>query len=132
MIPVVCSTNVLNSKMSYRDKIISEISEKYCRQTCRRVIHYLQSIKDTLSGDDSVLVNSWDEICVQIQFEQSFYWDAYETTMNQAIRAHVEALPNYAVQAIWLQTEEGINWSFENEEAEVAVYIVDDIVDFIL
>jgi hypothetical protein len=45
-----------------------------------------------LSGDDSGLRNVWDEICVQIQYDQSVYWDAYDETTRSVVAAHVASL----------------------------------------
>ena len=37
------------------------------------------------SGNDSGLKNVWEEVCVQVQGEQSYYWDAYLVTINNFI-----------------------------------------------
>jgi len=80
-----------------------------------------------LSGDDSPLENTWDEICVQRQSEDSFCWDVYEQTIRATIRYDIESLPGHEPQAIWLQTDQGIDWTFDfdNEDEEQA-----PIVDF--
>ncbi len=77
--------------------------------------------------------NVWDEICVQVQFEQSFYWDAYEQTVWQLAAAFVEELPAHEREAIWLQTPEGDDWDCE-DESEREPYPVnnDDIVKYLL
>ncbi len=81
-----------------------------------------------LSGDDSVLRNYWDEICVQIQNEESFYWDAYVFTIKQIIDPKVNELSPNARMAIWLQTEKGYQW----DETEDAPDIVGDVVHHIM
>ena len=37
-----------------------------------------------LSGD-SGLKNVWEEVCVQVQDEQSFFWDTYVETMESLL-----------------------------------------------
>jgi hypothetical protein len=61
-----------------------------------------QQRNDLLSGDDSGVTNAWEEICVQVQEEQSFYWDTYEATVGQYVGVEVEGLPPYELNAIWL------------------------------
>ena len=47
---------------------------------------------EMLSGDDSGLKNVWEEICVQVQDEQSFFWDTYVETMESLLSGYVELL----------------------------------------
>ncbi len=55
-----------------------------------RVMRTLRSIKLTMSGDDSGLLNVWDEICVQAQYEQSFYWeDVYKPMIEEEVEKRV-------------------------------------------
>lgn len=76
-------------------------------------IEYLLSLKETLSGDDSGLENTWEEICVQVQGEQSFFWDAYSDAMHDAVLGAMQKLPERDELALWLQTEEGRDWHWE-------------------
>jgi hypothetical protein len=68
-----------------------------------------------MSGDDSELGSVWDEICVQLQFEQSAFWDAYEDTITRLVTGEVAKLNAFEQEAVWLQTEEGWDWSGEDE-----------------
>lgn len=62
-------------------------AEALCRRISRRVIRDCQARKDCLlSGDDSVLGNLWDEVCVQVQFRVSVYWDVYPAAANWSNR----------------------------------------------
>jgi len=121
--------------MNHRERIIRELADQACQRVCHRVIRLLQGIDGALSGDDSGLDNAWDEICVQVQDEQSFYWDTYLETIRDFVRRDVEALPPYELQAMWLQTEPGWNWSYDHTEDEkecpavsddVAGYLIDN------
>jgi hypothetical protein len=54
----------------------------------------LRELVDGLqSGVDSGLTNTWEEICVQVQGEQSVLWDAYDVTVRQIVSMEVTALP---------------------------------------
>jgi len=90
-----------------------------------------------LSGDDSELANPWDEICAQVQYEQSIFWDAYQETMEAFIGGEVQALQPFERAAIWLQTSQGEDWSFDDDEsresypvceADIVAYIISDYV----
>src|SRR3982750_3304045 len=86
-----------------------------------------------LSGDDSGLRNTWDEICVQIQLERSFAWDVYEETVASLTRTAVEALQSFEREAIWLQTPEADDWSCEDEsERDEYPVVNDDVVYYLL
>lgn len=94
----------------YEWSVISEFADQICKRICNRVVRYLRSITDTLSGDDSSLTNAWEEICAQVQFEQSIYWDIYEGVIDQAIGEEVKGLPPHELAAVWFQTPEGEDW----------------------
>ncbi len=65
---------------------------------------------EMLSGDDSGLKNVWEEICVQVQDEQSFFWDTYVETMKSLLSGYVELLDQDARLALWSVTDEG--WAY--------------------
>jgi len=69
------------------------------------------------SGDDSCLKNVWDEVCVQVQGQESTVWDAYLDTIRQLISAYLDELDVELKRAIWLQTDAGIDWA-TNEDQE--------------
>jgi hypothetical protein len=119
--------------MDYKDEIISEISVIESKKISNKVIRNLQKLKDCmLSGDDTILKNVWDEVCVQVQYEESWAWDAYIDTIRSMIKYEVEQLSNAIKKAIWIQTEEGFDWVINNEEDESIVFSVEDIIEYIL
>ena len=67
-------------------KIEKDLLKKFAKEIAIRIakktILALQKIENTLSGDDSGLKNTWDEICVQIQYEESLFWSAYDETVQ--------------------------------------------------
>jgi hypothetical protein len=110
-----------------------------CQRLTRRLIRYFQSRKDCLlSGDDTILDNVWDEVCVQVQDEASFYWDAYEETMLMVLQSYVEELSDYEQFAIWLQTDDGWSWQWdvdndpEEIEGTAPDFLLDDLTHYIL
>jgi hypothetical protein len=80
----------------------------------------------------------WDEVCAQVQHEESVYWDAYNDTMRAVIRAFVAALSKPEKQAAWLQTNRGIDWSDEidkpdhGDEPDDVPVDIDDLVELVL
>jgi hypothetical protein len=104
--------------MEFQEKIIQKIAEDEANRICRKVISQLIKIKDTLSGDDSELENAWDEICVQVQQEESFYWETYETMTLGFIESIVNDIPYHLQQAIWLQTEAGFDWMCDIDDQD--------------
>ena len=114
-------------------------ADALCHRLTRRLIRYLQSRTDCrLSGDDTVLANIWDEVCVQIQHEESFYWDVYEETMSLSMFWYLQELTDYDQLAIWLQTDDGWSWQWDidNDSEEIEGkqpdFLLDDLVTYIL
>jgi hypothetical protein len=67
--------------------------------------------------EDSGLRSAWDEICVQIQGQESSLWEtAYVPTIEQLIAQGVEKLNPIERRAIWLQTPDGEDWLEKLEE----------------
>jgi hypothetical protein len=120
--------------LDHRTVILMRLADAECETLCGRTIRYLQSLSgDHLqSGETSGLKNVWDEVCVQVQFQYSVFWDLYESIIRDFIASAVDPLPHYSKCAIWLQTEVGEDWGFEAEEqgGEPTFYL-DDIVDYV-
>ena len=94
----------------------------------------LVKCENTLSGD-SDLNNFWEEYCVQIQQEHSFYWQTYLEQLYLWVKGEFEKLPIWRRNAIWLElkynditeyfeadydpdTVKDLNLPFYREEAE--------------
>jgi hypothetical protein len=114
--------------------IVRALAEGVCRRITRRVMRLLQGMTDTrLSGDDSGLANVWDEVCVQVQFEQSVYWDVYEQTVTAQVAVEFAKLPPHEREAVWLQSQQGVDWSGEDEDEREPNPVYDpDAVDHIV
>lgn len=98
----------------------------------RKTAGELRKLTNTLAlGEDTGLKNTWEEICVQIQYEQSVLWDAYEDTIDAIILAHVEKLEPHEKIAVWLQTTEGIDWQVRCEDKETPPFSCSDIVEYV-
>ena len=114
--------------------MIRALAEKVCERLARNVIHGLQQEKDAiLSGDDSILTNAWEELCVQVQGQHSFHWDAYEATIEQWVIQEVASLLPHERDAIWLQTPAGEDWSVDDEESRDSNPVIDsEIIHYVI
>src|ERR1035437_3604814 len=113
--------------------IVRAVAHEAAQRIGRKVIADLQAMKDTMSGDDSELKTTWDEICVQVQDEESFYWDAYDQTVRSTVRVYVAALPQHERDALWLQTDAGSDWDCDEPESrEASPVSEDDIIDYLV
>ena len=128
--------------MYYKDKIISAFADDGCKEVSEKVIRKLRTMKEGMhSGDDSPLKNIWDEICVQVQIQESQYWEYYEETAKNLILPELKKLKEEVKRSIWLQTKAGGDWETEIEdqiadgkvkEHEVNVeYNANDIAEYI-
>ncbi len=71
-----------------------------------------------LSGKDSGLENVWEEICVQVQAEESVYWDAYRQTVESFIEFHLNGLEHEARLSLWSVTDSGWSWIYDHHGDE--------------
>jgi hypothetical protein len=106
--------------MDLKDQIISEVASAALEKISRRVMTALQRIKGSSlqSGVDSRLTNVWDEVCIQVQTEYSFHWDAYKAIIDPLIEDEIQKFPAYVGHAIWFQTDRGFAWLCNAEDEE--------------
>lgn len=104
------------SLLEYVYKLVGEQSKIYTQELVQKVMQELIALPYTLSGDDSHLKNVWEEICVQVQDEMSFYWNAYEDTIDNVITAEYEALPVMKQNFIKIETLSNHNSYYEDME----------------
>ncbi len=129
----------------FQETLIREFTGLAAKRVAERARTKLRKITDTLSGDDSGLKNVWEEICVQVQGEESCYWQTYQEVMYDIVRAELESVSKLEKVALWLQTVDGSGWLCDIEEEEqndsgsakrtdvpAAPYDLDAIVEIIL
>ncbi len=119
--------------MDHHDRLIQSFARRECEKISKRVIARLKKMTEGLgSGDDTPLKNIWEEVCVQMQHEYSFFWHVYLVTIEQIIEYEVAKVDPLLKEAIWLQTNEGSDWAFsENNEGKPPV-LESDIINYIL
>lgn len=111
------------SPLIYEWIVLKKFAEEICNRISHRVIRQLRTNTATLSGDDSPLKNAWEEICVQVQFEQSICWDVYVETMDLAIEGELQELQKHELAALWFQTPDGEEWGFTDGDDREEPYI---------
>ena len=117
-------------EMELKDEIIREVAKERCRKISGAVILELQKMKEAMqSGDDTPLRNVWDEICVQVQDEESVMWDAYLDTIQSLIEYRVEKIDLPTKRIIWFQAKD-YNGYYDSQEEPV--FSEDAIVKYIL
>lgn len=111
-------------------EIVKTLASEVAGRITRRCMAELRKLDGLYQGDLTVLRNFWEELCVQIQYDQSVLWDAYDDCIHEMIRVQVENLPRHEREALWLQTEEACDWMFDDEsEREAYPVILDDVVE---
>lgn len=117
---------------SERD-VLSKFADEIAERIAHKVIAALQKVTDKLSGDDSELANAWDEICVQVQYERSFFWEAYDETVRSFVAGFVDELKPNEKAALWFQTEPGGDWLDDEEKTNEHPPIMDcELVDLLV
>jgi hypothetical protein len=81
---------------------------------------------------DSELKTTWDENGAQVQYEESFYWDAYDQTVRMTVASHIAKLLKHEREALWLQTAAGSDWDCEEPGDRDTDPVSDDnIIDWV-
>ncbi|PZX11379.1 hypothetical protein LX69_03105 [Breznakibacter xylanolyticus] len=79
-----------------QSKLLTRLNQIAIERISKKAINQLKKLKNDvlLSGMDSGLNNTWDEICVQVQTEYSAGWYAYQSTIENTINNCLEAEPD--------------------------------------
>ena len=110
-----------------RRKFSEARAEQLAQRLVRRFISALRKLNNPsmlLSSQDSGLKTVWDEICVQCQVDRFFVWDAYEMTIHAIIDGTVETLPRDEQVDLWLLTDAGWDWLYDQEDDQAQPEIV--------
>ena len=121
-----------------KDRMLSDFADRLCKKIAKQTIPKLRAMKDCLlSGDDSSLNNIWEEICVQVQCEESIFWDEYLDVIGSIVKTNIAPLEHHEKMAIWWQKdcpEDALNEdeddfkSFFFDEDEICVYIINNYI----
>ena len=84
--------------------IARNLSNDLCKKITSKTIRWMQGFPTTL--DMGYLKNLWDDVCYQVQKEESFYWSHYDDMVTSNIVWLLEELEGYKLTAIWLQTND--------------------------
>lgn len=84
--------------------IAIKLSDNLSKKIASKTIRWMQSFPTTL--DMGYLKNLWDDVCYQVQKEESFYWSHYDDMVVSKILSLLAELEDYEVNAIWLQSDE--------------------------
>ncbi len=113
---------------------MAESTAVVAERVARRAVRTLIKMRDCLTlGDDTGLVSVWEEICVQVQFQESVCWDAYDYTVCDVVWWEVKRLPSSVLRVLWLETIPGEDWLIEEESEppDSAPYGIDHVAEHI-
>jgi len=109
-----------------------QIAQDAARRVAERTVRHLNKLPGGLSGDDSGLRTAWEEFCVQVQAEESFFWDAYVDTVKQAISGALLNVRHLEMVAMWLESDNACDWLADNEDGkELPAVFEPDVVEVV-
>lgn len=93
-------------------RLLSRLAEARASVLVRRGVRRLQALREDsmLTSPEAGLVSIWDEVCVQMQGEESIYWDVYLLFIREGFEADVDEATQHERDAMWLQTPAGERW----------------------
>lgn len=93
-----------------QEEVLKRFSSEISRRICGRAMKDLRNMNAANPQTESQLANFWEEICVQLQAEDWYFWDEYDKTAHSVVAKYVQKLRRHETMAIWFQTEEGFLW----------------------
>ncbi|WP_447858099.1 hypothetical protein [Pseudomonas aeruginosa] len=99
--------------MRIEQHIVAAWAARLSGQVVSDVVRSLEGMEATLSGD-SDLKNAWEEVCAQVQGEESVDWSIYEDAMEELLYSVVERLDRDAQLALWALTDEGWDYIYDH------------------
>ncbi len=121
----------INPKGRYFDadkEIRNGVRQIAIKHVCERAKYALMKMPSQLAGDDQNLKNVWEDLCVQLQFQESGYWDDYEFTIKQVLDGALLGCTPHEKLAIWLETQFGKDWRNSDAEDGVEPGVDDDVI----
>jgi hypothetical protein len=120
--------------MDISEKITNQLANTISERISRKVETSLKEMEDGLqSSEDSGLENLWDEVCVQVQSARSMFWSLYDNLIYGLTLSNVKELEPYEMEAIWLQTDDGMEWKQEVSENDCNLgYSTEEIAEYIV
>ena len=113
--------------------IVARLADRSGATVVRRAIRALQQ-RD--NGETHAhwphLRTLWDEICIQVQGEESDLWSAYLEEVDTYLLDEINWLPRIEKEAMWMQTSEGTDWEFDEDRQSNGPPVFDqDILSFV-
>lgn len=118
--------------MSVYAALVRELATDVAGRAAARTVRQLSRMPAGLSGDDSGLRTAWEEFCVQVQGEESCFWEEFQQTVKQCIHGVVSRLRSLESTSVWLQSEAAIDWLVQHEQGrELPPVFEPDVVEVI-
>lgn len=103
--------------------LMGHLAETLLKQLTGKVKRKLQGLDREsnmmMSSEDSNLRNVWDEFCVQVQGEQSFFYDSYLDVIESIIAELLANCTEDEKIILWTQTQEYEEWSESPDNDEL-------------
>ena len=107
-----------------------DLGEREISNLCRKTMRALQRVPTYHSGEDSGLANFWDEVCVQLQGEESTFWHSYQSLIASVSQKEASKYEHLDLRLMWLRTDAGMDWTIESDEpSEVVPFSEEDIAE---
>ena len=120
-------TEFLNALAYSYECLMSRLAEPIVKRIVRKVKRQLQSYTRNSgmmqSEEDSGLLNVWDEFCVQLQSQESIFFDAYLYTVESLVMDVLQKCTEDELIILWTQTEAYEYWKEEIEDVDCNDYL---------
>ena len=110
-----------------RYALIAELGDWLADKVVRISVRRFQRMPPQMTD---VLKHFWDEICAQVQGEESVVGNLYQEVVADTIRSVIKDWPQLHLQTLWLRTDEGTDWLCE-EDVSVVPVNTNDIVNML-
>jgi hypothetical protein len=104
-------------------EVLTQIGDWLIDKAVRGCIVRLRRMPAQLTG--SGLRHAWDEICVQVQGEESIAWNPFQDMVHDTLRHLVSKWPDVHLRVLWLRTDSGQDWLSDEPTGPVPVDIME-------
>ena len=106
---------------------VDRLAKAYVETLISQVLTDLKNIESVATGDDKLLGNCWDDICVHQQSEGFTIWAPYQMTIEGVVEGCFDALPTTEKQYVNFAALQNT----DIHESDYSCIYEDDIIEFV-
>lgn len=113
-------------------KLASTEAKNFCQHIVDTIITQLENLHKGSSPEDFKLKNLWEEICFQVQCEESIEWDLYQDTICDCIEFKLYELTKDELLTAWIGNLNLLDEDFAEDYDEIISLLKENFYNHII